>query len=98
MRLVFFLIEGTAAFVLAPSQENVPYVIIEKGDTFGIIDLVASKTEATIQRELRRQFNVMALETVDVLSLNLEVGRVERMRIDFVVVVICAVGPERHQG
>ena len=50
-------------------------MIIEKGDTFGIIDLVASKTEVTIQRELRRQFNVMALETVDVLSLNLEVGK-----------------------
>ena len=59
--------------MLPPHQESVPYVTIEKGDTFGIIDLVASKTEATIQRELKRQFNVMALETVDVLSLNLEV-------------------------
>ena len=36
---VYFLSKGEAAFVL-PQCDDLPFLVIEKGDVFGIIDLV----------------------------------------------------------
>jgi len=36
-----FLIEGKAAFVL-PSFRNCSYIMVEKGDQFGVVDIIGS--------------------------------------------------------
>lgn len=37
--LVYFMVRGTAGYVL-PRYENAVYIKIESGDHFGIVDLV----------------------------------------------------------
>ena len=66
--------KGEAAYVL-PQCENLPYISIEEGDIFGILDLVPETKEIVIDQEIQRQFTVMALESCDVLCLSLEVGQ-----------------------
>ena len=64
--------KGEAAFVL-PQCENMPYITIEEGDMFGILDLVPESRETVIDKEIQRQFTVMALDYSDILCLSLEV-------------------------
>ena len=45
--------KGEAAFVL-PQCENMPYIIIEEGDIFGILDLVPDTKEIVIDQEIQR--------------------------------------------
>ena len=48
--LVYFMSKGEAAYVL-PHCENLPYIIIEEGDMFGILDLVPDSKEVIIDQE-----------------------------------------------
>ena len=64
--------KGEAAFVL-PQCENLPYISIEEGDMFGILDLVPETKETVIDQEIQRNFTVMALDYSDILCLSLEV-------------------------
>ena len=74
MNIVYFMSKGEASYVL-PQCENMPYVVIEEGDMFGTLDLVPANKETVIDREIQRQFTVMALDYCDVLCLSLEVNR-----------------------
>ena len=50
-----------------------PYITIEEGDMFGILDLVPETKETIIDKEIQRQFTVMAMDYSDILCLSLEV-------------------------
>ena len=45
--------KGEAAYVL-PQCENLPYISIEEGDIFGILDLVPETKEIVIDQEIQR--------------------------------------------
>ena len=50
-----------------------PYITIEEGDMFGVLDIVPETKETIIDQEIQRNFTVMALEYSDILCLSLEV-------------------------
>ena len=68
---MYFLSKGRAAFVLRQC-ENLPFVIIEEGDEFGVIDLIPETRQPTIVKEVVRVFTVMATEYSEMLCLSLE--------------------------
>ena len=49
--VVYFMSKGEAAYVL-PQCENLPYITIEEGEMFGILDLVPETKETVIDQEL----------------------------------------------
>ena len=51
-----------------------PYITIEEGDMFGILDLVPETKETVIDQEIQRHFTVMALDYSDILCLSLDVS------------------------
>ena len=61
---IYFLSEGMAGFVL-PFKQNVVYIEIEKGDTFGDIDLAAAsgnelkQVEEMIENLGNEQYNMV---------------------------------------
>ena len=59
---------------MLPKCEDLPYVLIEEGDMFGILDLVPASGETVIDKEVSRNFSVMATSYSEVLCLSLEVG------------------------
>ena len=67
------MISGEAQFVL-PAFENVGYIDISIGDSFGIIDIIGSAQSKDIEFEnwfqnkqlLQRQFTIMATSQVEV--------------------------------
>ena len=65
---IYFMSKGQAAFVV-PQKENVPFVLVEEGDMFGIIDLVPDTRKATIEKEVTRNFTVLALDYCELLCL-----------------------------
>lgn len=77
--LVYFLLDGVAGYVL-PKFDNLVYIKIEKGDHFGLIDLVYDKRMLEEEKEeqgmkpqksnMHRQFTVMALMNCEVLMLS----------------------------
>ena len=69
---MYFLTKGEVAFVI-PECEDLPYMVMEEGDVFGIIDLVPEDREIIIEKEVERTFSVMALDNCEVLSLSIEV-------------------------
>lgn len=70
---ICFMISGEAQFVL-PAFENVGYIDISIGDSFGIIDIIGSAQSKDIEFEnwfqnkqlLQRQFTIMATSQVEV--------------------------------
>ena len=51
---IYFLTNGTAGFVL-PIFNNVVYIQIEKGDKFGLIDLVYDKEEVEYELKVKEK-------------------------------------------
>ena len=45
-----FLIAGKASFVL-PSFRNCPYIFVDKGDQFGVVDIIGSTQTLQIEIE-----------------------------------------------
>ena len=75
-RYIYFLNKGLAGFVL-PRYKNSIYILIEKGDHFGIIDLVPvreikGKLVVSSEKKLKRSFTVQALEKTELLALRIE--------------------------
>lgn len=61
-RYIYFINKGSAGFVL-PRYKNSIYILIEKGDHFGIIDLIPvrevnSKLVVSSEKKLKRSFTV----------------------------------------
>ena len=54
---IYFLSKGEAAFVI-PRYEDLAYVLIEEGDTFGTLDLVDGVQSGEQEVEIRRRFTV----------------------------------------
>ena len=54
--------------------EDLPFLIIQEGDVFGIIDLVPESGQSMIDKEVTRTFTVMAMEDSEVLCLSIEVS------------------------
>lgn len=80
IRHVYFLSSGKAEFVL-PGYNNTPYVNIQKGDMFGVADIISSYSEHNLDHTnwicrknlLQRLFTVQAFsEEVMVLGLSIE--------------------------
>ena len=69
---VYFLTKGEVAFVL-PECEDLPFLLVEEGDAFGIIDLVPEDREIVIEREVDRTFTMMAMANSELLCLSIEV-------------------------
>ena len=53
--------------------DNVPFITIEEGDMFGIMDLIPADKTVNLDREVKRQFCVMAADYSELLSLSMEV-------------------------
>ena len=70
--VVYFLTKGEAAFVL-PQCDDLAFLIVEEGDVFGIIDMVPEHKQSIIEKEVTRTFSVLALDSVEVLCLSVEV-------------------------
>ena len=58
---------------MIPECEDLPYMVMEEGDVFGIIDLVPEDREIIIEKEVERTFSVLALDNSEVLCLSIEV-------------------------
>jgi CRP-like cAMP-binding protein len=81
---IYFLIKGTAGFVL-PLYDNAKYVNINVGDHFGVIDIIGCQPKdldislvdwiihswINYKSRLRRQFTVMASHAVEVLTVSI---------------------------
>ena len=76
---IYFLIKGKASFVL-PSYENTCYVKINKGNHFGIMDIIGSIVtnnelcqDSWFQRKelIHRQFTIMAFKDIECLTLSI---------------------------
>ena len=78
--IVYFLTKGEAAFVL-PQCDDMPFLTVEQGDVFGIIDMVPEHKQSIVEKEVTRSFSVMALDASEALCLSLEV----RKACDYVV-------------
>ena len=70
--IVYFLTKGQAAFVL-PQCGDLPFLIVEEGDVFGIIDMVPEHKQRVIEKEVTRTFTVLALDSSELLCLSVEV-------------------------
>ena len=77
---ISFLIKGCAAFVL-PSFNNVPYIKIDKGNYFGMIDIIISSSqfgdnfhEIWYEKKsmITRQFTIQSQDHAELLSLGLK--------------------------
>lgn len=87
---VFFIIKGKAAFVL-PKYKNTPYIEINVGSHFGIIDILGSIVQNQLQNDLdkwiehkdilQRQFSVMAMQNTE--ALQLVISDLNRMKQEF---------------
>ena len=76
---IYFVINGMASFVL-PSYENTSYVNINKGNHFGIMDILGSIVtnndlylESWFERKeiIHRQFTIMAFKDIECLTLSI---------------------------
>jgi hypothetical protein len=71
---IYFLESGKAAYVL-PRYHSFPYVHINQGDSFGIIDIVFRTLSQTDETEepvvLHRKFSVIAVERLVMLVLEI---------------------------
>lgn len=84
------MVDGVSGYVL-PRFNNAVYIEIEKGDHFGLIDLVYDTQtlhkKVTIRKEtqknddLHRRFTVQALTNCDLLTLTLE--ELDQMKLEF---------------
>ena len=70
--VVYFLTKGEATFVI-PQCDDLPFLIVEEGDVFGIIDIVPENKKSIIEKEITRTFSVLALDSCELLSLSVEV-------------------------
>jgi CRP-like cAMP-binding protein len=86
---IFFLIKGMANMVL-PSYENACYVNINKGNHFGIMDIIGSIVtnneldfSGWFQRKelVHRQFTVLATKDIECLTLSIQ--DLNRMKQEF---------------
>jgi len=85
---IFFLSGGKAGFVL-PKYKNTTYIEVDEGDTFGIIDIVASVLNANYDLDswyghldvLTRQFTLMSLKKCECMCLSLQ--DLQRMKHEF---------------
>lgn len=90
MILVYFLASGTAAYVL-PRFTNKIYIMVEKGDTFGHVELAIEKDMNNIEirieprflkrKNIIRRFTVQAIENCEMFILRIE--DIEKMRMEF---------------
>lgn len=77
---IYFLMAATKCSFVLPKFGNKPYIDIEKGDQFGLIDIFACSKEYEFdilefqsnKQHLKRYFTVMAIENVETLCLGLE--------------------------
>lgn len=76
---IFFMIKGLGSFVL-PRYKNTPYIVINGGSHFGVIDIVGSCNIQNIDIKewfvkrvnLMRQFSVQSIVNSEVLCLNVQ--------------------------
>ena len=88
--LVFFLVEGTAAYVL-PRYNNKIYLMMEFGEHFGHIDIAVEEDMAGIDvrftaralknRNMIRRFTVQAIENCDMFILGID--DLEKLKHEF---------------
>ena len=69
---MYFVTKGEVAFVVREC-DDMPFLVIEEGDVFGIIDLVPESGQSVIEKEVTRTFTVMAMDYSEVLCLSIEV-------------------------
>lgn len=91
---IYFLIKGTASFVL-PLYDDAKYVNINVGDHFGVIDIIGSQPKELdidlvnwvlndwlfYKTRIRRQFTVMACQQVEVLAVSIH--DLQKMKTEF---------------
>ena len=68
---LYFLSKGSAEFVL-PQCHDLPFMLLQEGDVFGVMDLVPATKQSRIEKEAQRHFSVMAKTRCEVLCLSLE--------------------------
>ena len=51
-----------------------PFLVIEEGDVFGIIDMVPEHKQSVVEKEATRTFSVLALDTSELLCLSIDLG------------------------
>ncbi|CDW89496.1 cation channel family protein [Stylonychia lemnae] len=88
---IYFMTNGTAGFVL-PIYNNAVYIQVEKGDEFGLTDLVYDKelVEYKLQsrkklkggkKALQRLFTVQALNSCEVLMMSIQ--DLDKMKVEY---------------
>jgi len=82
---MYFIEKGSSAFVL-PRYQNAAYIVVERGDYFGVIDLVPmrekdGKYKKVEGNHLKRIFTVQAEGETDLLAL--KITDMEKIRFEF---------------
>lgn len=80
IKRIFFIVNGVMGYVLDKYSDRI-YCTLEKGDMFGLIDLIPNKIEARLNYlKPRRKFSIQVLsETAEALALNLEgIGKLKQ--------------------
>lgn len=85
---IYFLSKGQSWFVLQKCN-NLPFLTIEAGDMFGIVDLIPADRTVSIDKEVKRHFCVMASEHSEILTLSMEVSTLTSHK---------RVGPVKNKG
>jgi hypothetical protein len=89
--IVFFLIKGKAAYVLAKYSDYV-YLDINEGDFFGHVDMANSKSYMKAQKSVKktiikkkedfvRHFTTKAIENCDMMTLSMD--DLEKMKLEY---------------
>ncbi len=88
--IVFFLVNGSASYVL-PRYNNRIYVMLEKGENFGHVDIAIEEdmlaldirftTRSLNHKNIVRRFTVMAVENCDMFILRID--DLEKLKIEF---------------
>ena len=88
--VVYFLVEGTAAYVL-PRFENKIYAMMESGSHFGHVDMAIVKDMLTLDlrfsmralksRNMVRRFTAQAIENCDMFILRID--DLEKLKMEF---------------
>lgn len=59
---------------MLPKCDNLPFLTVEEGDMFGIVDLIPVDKTISLDKEVKRQFCVMAADYSEFLALSMEVS------------------------